>query len=92
MDKINPFNVKNNEPKNYIPTLAEIKTFTYSAWAKTVADVQTPSISSGVRKKGIVRHSFREVQKGKYINRKVKDIMNDFISKMMIVLNLEDEK
>ena len=90
LDEINPFNVKNDEPKNYIPTLAEIKTFTYSAWAKTVADVQTPYVSSGERKKGIVRHSFREVQKGKYLNRKVKDIMKEFISKMTLVLNLED--
>ena len=91
LDEINPFAVKDTEPKNYIPTLAEIKTFTYSAWAKTVADVQTPYLSTGEKKKGIVKRAFREVQKGKFLNKKVKDIMNDFISKISIALDVNEK-
>jgi len=92
IDVENPFIPNMSEPKNYIPTIDEIKTFVYSAWAKTVADVQTPYVSSGQKKKGIVKHCFREVQKGKFINRTIRETMNEFISKMKTLLNIEDEK
>ena len=90
IDVNNPFDVKPTTPKNDMPTIKDIKTFVYSAWAKTVADVQTPYGSTGQRKKNIVKHSFREVQKGKYINRKVKEIMKDYISKMSMALDFEE--
>lgn len=91
LDDINPFVVTNNE-QNYIPTVDEIKTFVYSCWAKTVADVQTPYVSDGQRKKGIVKRSFRDVSKGKYINKNVRDIMSEYINRMTLGLNLNEKE
>lgn len=45
-------------------------------------------------KKGIRKQAFRDVQKGKYLNKKVKDIMNDFILKLsgnIKVINKNEE-
>ena len=89
----NPFDVNSAKEENQkpwdLPSLKEIKTFVYSSWAKTVADVQTPFGSSGQRKKGIVKTAFRDVQKGKYINKNVREIANNFISRILLSLNIE---
>ena len=71
-----------------IPTIDEIRTFVYSMWAKIVADVQTPYGCSGQKKKGIMKHSFREVQKGKFINKNIREIMDAFILKMKTALDI----
>lgn len=88
LDDINPFNVKDEITDYEIPTIDEIKTFVYSLWAKIVADVQTPYGCSGQRKKNIMKRSFRDVQKGKFINKNVREIMNSFISKMKTALDI----
>ena len=92
----NPFDVnstKGEVSKSLgLPTLEEIRTFVYSAWAKTVADVQTPFGCSGQKKKGIFKSAFREVQKGKYINKNVREIADNFISKIVFSLNLEQNE
>lgn len=89
LDDINPFNVKDEITDYEIPTIDEIKTLVYSMWAKIVADVQTPYGCSGQKKKGIMKHSFREVQKGKFINKNVREIMNAFISKMTTAMEIQ---
>ena len=82
LNSLNPFDVDMSEDKTYEPTLEDTKTFVYSAWAEAVANVQTPFICASSIKKGIRKQAFRDVQKGKYLNKKVKDIMNDFILKL----------
>lgn len=82
LNSLNPFNIDMSEDKIYEPTLEDTKTFVYSAWAEAVANVQTPFICASSIKKGIRKQAFRDVQKGKYLNKKVKDIMNDFILKL----------
>lgn len=82
LNLLNPFDVDMSEDKTYEPTLEDTKTFVYSAWAEAVANVQTPFVCASSIKKGIRKQAFRDVQKGKYINKKVKDIMNDFILKL----------
>lgn len=82
LDALNPFNVDLTEEKTYEPTLEDTKTFVYSAWAEAVANVQTPFVCASSVKKGIRRQAFRDVQKGKYLSKKVKDIMDDFILKL----------
>jgi len=89
LNDINPFDITNFSSSLNIPSIDEIKSFIYSAWAKVIADVQTPYIISGQKKKGIVKRLFREVQKGKYINKDVRDIMNEFVSKMEKSLELK---
>ena len=82
LNSLNPFDADMSEDKTYEPTLEDTKTFVYSAWAEAVANVQTPFICASSIKKGIRKQAFRDVQKGKYLNKKVKDIMNDFILKL----------
>lgn len=82
LNSLNPFVIDMSEDKTYEPTLEDTKTFVYSAWAEAVANVQTPFICASLIKKGIRKQAFRDVQKGKYLNKKVKDIMNDFILKL----------
>ena len=82
LNLLNPFDVDMSEDKTYEPTLEDTKTFVYSAWAEAVANVQTPFVCASSIKKGIRKQAFRDVQKGKYLNKKVKDIMNDFILKL----------
>ena len=82
LNSLNPFDIDMSEDKTYEPTLEDTKTFVYSAWAEAVANVQTPFICASSIKKGIRKQAFRDVQKGKYLNKKVKDIMNDFILKL----------
>lgn len=82
LNSLNPFDVDMSEDKTYEPTLEDTKTFVYSAWAEAVANVQTPFVSASPVKKSIRKQVFRDVQKGKYLNKKVKDIMNDFILKL----------
>ena len=92
---LNPFDIDMSEDKTYEPTLEDTKTFVYSAWAEAVANVQTPFICASSIKKGIRKQAFRDVQKGKYLNKKVKDIMNDFILKLsgnIKVINKNEEK
>ena len=94
LNSINPFNIDMSEDKTYEPTLEDTKTFVYSAWAEAVANVQTPFICASSIKKGIRKQAFRDVQKGKYLNKKVKDIMNDFILKLsgnIKVINKNEE-
>ena len=82
LDKMNPFNADLNEGKTYEPTLEDTKIFVYSSWAEAVANVQTPQICNGTKRKGIRRQAFRDVQNGKYVNKKVRDIMNGFIERL----------
>ena len=91
-DNKNPFDIGTTVEENYIPNINEIKAFVYSAWAKTIADVQTPYVSSGQKKKGIMKRSFRDVQNGKYINKNVRQIMKDFISKVSIALDIKEHE
>ena len=91
---VNPFDVDMSEDRTYEPTLEDTKTFVYSAWAEAVANVQTPFVCASSIKKGIRKQAFRDIQKGKYLNRKVKDIMNDFILKLagnLKVVNKNEE-
>ena len=91
---LNPFDADMSEDKTYEPTLEDTKTFVYSAWAEAVANVQTPFICASSIKKGIRKQAFRDIQKGKYLNKKVKDIMNDFILKLsgnIKVINKNEE-
>ena len=92
---VNPFDVDMSEDRTYEPTLEDTKTFVYSAWAEAVANVQTPFICASSIKKGIRKQSFRDIQKGKYLNKKVREIMNDFILKLsgnVKVVNKNEEK
>jgi hypothetical protein len=82
LDAMNPFSVDMTDEKSYEPTLEDTKTFVYSSWAEAVANVQTPYVCTGAKKKGIRRQAFRDVQNGKYLNNKVLEIMNDFIVKL----------
>ena len=94
LKSLNPFNIDMSEDRTYEPTLEDTKTFVYSAWAEAVANVQTPFICASSIKKGIRKQAFRDVQKGKYLNKKVKDIMNDFILKLsgnIKVINKNEE-
>ena len=94
LNSLNPFDIDMSEDKTYEPTLEDTKTFVYSAWAEAVANVQTPFICASSIKKGIRKQAFRDVQKGKYLNKKVKDIMNDFILKLsgnIKVINKNEE-
>ena len=94
LNSLNPFDADMSEDKTYEPTLEDTKTFVYSAWAEAVANVQTPFICASSIKKGIRKQAFRDVQKGKYLNKKVKDIMNDFILKLsgnIKVINKNEE-
>ena len=82
LDAMNPFNVDMSEGITYEPTLEDTKTFIYSSWAEAVANVQTPYICDGKRKKAIRKHAFLDVQNGKFLTRKVLDIMEDFIERL----------
>lgn len=81
LDAMNPFSVDMTE-KTYEPTLDDTKTFVYSSWAEAVANVQTPYICDGAKRKNIRKKAFRDIQNGKYLNKKVIDVMNDFIAKL----------
>ena len=94
LNSLNPFDIDMSEEKTYEPTFEDTKTFVYSAWAEAVANVQTPFICASSIKKGIRKQAFRDIQKGKYLNKKVKDIMNDFILKLsgnIKVINKNEE-
>ena len=92
LNSLNPFDIDISEEKTYEPTFEDTKTFVYSAWAEAVANVQTPFICASSIKKGIRKQAFRDIQKGKYLNRKVKDIMNDVILKLSGNLKIVNEK
>ena len=82
LNSLNPFDIDMSEEKTYEPTLEDTQIFVYSAWAEAVANVQTPFGCAAPLRKTIRKQAFRDVQKGKYLNKKVKDIMNDFILKL----------
>lgn len=92
LNSLNPFDVDMSEDRTYEPTLEDTQIFVYSAWAEAVANVQTPFICASSIKKGIRKQAFRDVQKGKYLNRKVREIMNDFIMKLSGNLKIVNEK
>ena len=92
LNSLNPFDIDISEEKTYEPTFEDTKTFVYSAWAEAVANVQTPFICASSIKKGIRKQAFRDVQKGKYLNRKVREIMNNFILKLSGNLKIVNEK
>ena len=92
LNSLNPFDIDMSEEKTYEPTFEDTKTFVYSAWAEAVANVQTPFICASSIKRGIRKQAFRDVQKGKYLNRKVREIMNDFIMKLSGNLKIVNEK
>lgn len=82
LDAMNPFSVDMTDEKSYEPTLEDTKTFVYSSWAEAIANVKTPYICDGNKKKGIRKKAFRDVQNGKYLTKKVRDVMNNFILKL----------
>lgn len=92
LNSINPFVIDMSEDKTYEPTLEDTKIFVYSSWAEAIANVQIPFVCSSPIKKRIRKQVFRDVQKGKYLNKKVRDIMNDFILKLSGNLKIVDEK
>ena len=92
LNSLNPFDIDMSEEKTYEPTFEDTKTFVYSAWAEAVANVQTPFICASSIKKGIRKQAFRDVHKGKYLNRRVREIMNDFIMKLSGNLKIVNEK
>ena len=92
LNSLNPFDIDMSEEKTYEPTFEDTKTFVYSAWAEAVANVQTPFICASSIKKGIRKQAFRDVQKGKYLNREVREIMNNFILKLSGNLKIVNEK
>ena len=92
LNSLNPFDIDISEEKTYEPTFEDTKTFVYSAWAEAVANVQTPFVCASSIKKGIRKQAFRDVQKGKYLNRKVREIMNNFILKLSGNLKIVNEK
>ena len=92
---VNPFDVDMSEYRTDEPSLEDTKTFVYSAWAEAVANVQTPFVCASSIKKSIRKQAFRDIQKGKYLNKKVREIMNDFILKLsgnVKVVNKNEEK
>ena len=82
LDAINPFNVDMSEQRTYEPSVEDTKTFVYSSWAEAVANVQTPYLASGKEKKAIRKHAFNDVRKGKFLTRKVLEVMNNFIDRL----------
>lgn len=82
LDKLNPFNVGGTIEKSYEPTLEDTKTFVYSSWVEAVANVQTPPICDGGKKKGIRRKAFRDVQNGKFLNGDVRNILKEYVMKL----------
>ena len=92
LNSLNPFDIDMSEDKTYEPTLEDTKTFVYSAWAEAVANVQTPFGCAAPLRKSIRKQAFRDVQKGKYLNRKVREIMNNFILKLSGNLKIVNEK
>ena len=92
LNSINPFVIDMSEDKTYEPTREDTKIFVYPSWAEPIANVQIPFVCSSPIKKRIRKQVFRDVQKGKYLNKKVRDIMNDFILKLSGNLKIVDEK
>ena len=92
LNSLNPFDIDMSEEKTYEPTLEDTQIFVYSAWAEAVANVQTPFGCAAPLRKSIRKQAFRDVQKGKYLNRKVREIMNDFIMKLSGNLKIVNEK
>ncbi len=82
LDKLNPFNVGGTIEKSYEPTIEDTKTFVYSSWAEAVANVQTPTICDGAKRKGIRRKAFRDVQNGKFLNGDVRNILEEYVIKL----------
>jgi hypothetical protein len=82
LDAMNPFNVDMTEGRTYEPTLEDTKIFVYSSWAEAIANVQTPYICNGAKRKGIRKHAFMDVQNGKFLINKVLEIMNNFIDRL----------
>lgn len=82
LDAMNPFSVDMSDEKTYEPTLEDTKTFVYSSWAEAVANVQTPYICDGQKRKRIRKQAFRDIQNGKFLNKKVIDVMDGFIDKL----------
>ena len=92
LNSLNPFDIDMSEDRTYEPTLEDTQIFVYSAWAEAVANVQTPFGCAAPLRKSIRKQAFRDVQKGKYLNRKVREIMNDFIMKLSGNLKIVNEK
>lgn len=82
LDAMNPFSVDMSDEKTYEPTLEDTKTFVYSSWAEAVANVQTPYICDGQKRKRIRKQAFRDIQNGKFLNKRVIDVMDGFIDKL----------
>lgn len=82
INSLNPFNTDLSDDKTYEPTLDEVKTFVYSSWAEAVANVKTPLVCDGSKKKGIKRQVFRDIKNGKYLTKKVRETMDEFILKL----------
>lgn len=91
LDAMNPFNVDMSEQRTYEPSVEDTKTFVYSSWAEAVANVQTPYLANGQKKKAIRKHTFNDVRKGKFLTRKVVDIMEEFIIRLTENKSVETE-
>lgn len=91
LDAMNPFNVDMSEQRTYEPSVEDTKTFVYSSWAEAVANVQTPYLANGQTKKAIRKHAFNDVRKGKFLTRKVVDIMEEFIIRLTENKSVETE-
>ena len=82
LDKENPFVVKDEEIKDSQPTIEETKVFVYSSWADSVAHAKTPLYADGKKRKTIRNQTFRDVLNGKYVNKNVKKMLEDYIVKL----------
>lgn len=82
----NPFMGDIKGKEEYKPTVQEVKTFVYSAWAETLARARTPHICDGQRKKTIRKAAYRNVKNGKFLNKKVRDKMNEYITRLIFGL------
>lgn len=78
IDGDNAFNF-GNRLKKFEPTLEETKEFVYSAWADAVVQALIPMYSSGQQRRAFRRKIFREVSEGKYINKEVRETIEEFI-------------
>lgn len=74
----NPF-VANLGDKTYEPTEEDTREFVFSSWAEAVANVLTPFGCTAKRRKAIKKKAFNDVKKGKYLNKKVVDVIKSYL-------------
>ena len=82
LDTMNPFNVNMDDTPSFEPTLEETKEFVYSSWAEAVANAQTPYPCDSSKRKGIRKKTFRDIQNGKFLTKRVLDKMDEYIKRL----------